>query len=195
MKKSTFNITAITVDKYQRLSTAWLLKQWAYWLCVLAAAAFMLLGFVYAPNYFALRIVTIEHVTLWTDQSAQGTWKTWTIDYSRRRPSGGQKEVGQLQLNEGEVPPSIRQADANINSLPGTQVLLRVPVAADEPSAEFAFNRQVMQGALLLSLLLVIRWHARRHEDPLGQPALLQLILIIAAISWFLIFGIPQGTD
>lgn len=195
MTTLSISFTSITVDKYQRLSTAWLLKQWAYWLCVLAAAAFMLLGFIYSPNYFALRIVTIERVTLTTTQNAQGTWKTWNIVYSRHRLPNGQTGIGQRHLNEWEVPPSIRQADVNIDTLPGTQVLLRVPVAADEPSAEFAFNRQVRQGALLLSLLLAIRWHARCHADPLDRPALLQLILIIAAISWLLIFGIPQGTD
>lgn len=195
MTTLSISFTSITVDKYQRLSTAWLLKQWAYWLCVLAAAAFMLLGFIYSPNYFALRIVTIERVTLTTTQNAQGTWKTWNIVYSRHRLPNGQTEIGQRQLNEWEVPPSIRQADVNIDTLPGTQVLLRVPVAADEPSAEFAFNRQVRQGALLLSLLLVIRWHARRHELPFEKPALLQLVLIVAALGWLLIFGIPQGTD
>lgn len=183
------------MDKYQRLSTAWLLKQWAYWLCVLAAAVFMLLGFISGPNHFALRVVTVEGVTLTTSQNARGTWKTWTIDYSRQRLPDGQTEFGQRQLNERKAPPSIRQADANIDTLPGTQVLLRVPVAADEPSAEFAFNRQVRQGALLLSLLLVIRWHARRHELPFEKPALLQLVLIVAALGWLLIFGIPQGTD
>lgn len=193
MKKPAFNFTAITVGKDQRPSTAWPLRQWAYWLCVLAVAVFMLLGFVSGPNHFSLRVVTIDSVTFTTSQSAQGAWKTWIIDYSRQSLSDGQTEIGRLQLGEAAVPRSISQAEGN--TLPGTDVLLRVPVAANEPTAKFAFNRQVRQGALLLSLLLLIRWHVRRHADPLDRPALMQLILIIAAINWLLIFDAPQGTD
>lgn len=166
---------------------------------LLGASGFVLHGLANGPNFCSLAIVTVDNARVSDLQQEKNSTQIWTLDYRRQRLSDGVWVSGKLKLSAQDAPLPSQLRDKSPQQVTGKNLLLRVPVEADEPTAHFAFNRQVRLAGLALSVLLLLRWHIRRYRtlglDPLDKRQCVKLALLIAVINWIWIFELPKGID
>lgn len=95
----------------------------AYGLALAWAAGFMLQGAVTGPNFFSLRVVTVENARVWYLQRENGTNEIWTVEYIRQRLSDGVSVKGRIKLMWPDIPRQLRRSEPQ--DMIGTELLLR----------------------------------------------------------------------
>lgn len=166
---------------------------WRYlwWLGLVVALGFAAKSWMQGPNHFAWRTVKVQDITVFTTTTTQGSWRSWQFEYSREDPLGGARITGQVQVQERDLDSRIKHTSPE--QWVGRDVRLYVPVSPHEPGADFAYNRGLRQGLLLATMLLVLRWHLRRNDDPLSKMAMLELVLVMGIVVYWWVFAVPRG--